>query len=189
MEIPPLALSEANRLKALHSYNILDTFSEQAFDDLTALAAQICGTPIALVSLLDANRQWFKSKVGLAATETPRELAFCAHAILQPNEVLIVPNALLDERFAANPLVTSDPNIQFYAGAPLVTPEGYPLGTICVIDHIPRELTPKQLQALQALSRQVMAQLELHRNLADVVYVNQELTQAQEALKQSEKQY
>ena len=189
MEIPPLALSEANRLKALHSYNILDTFSEQAFDDLTALAAQICGTPIALISLVDANRQWVKSQVGLAARETSRELAFCAHAILQPNEVLIVPNALLDERFASNPLVTSDPNIQFYAGAPLVTPEGYPLGTICVIDYIPRELTPKQMEALLALSRQVMAQLELHRNLADVVYVNQELRQAQEALKQSEKQY
>ncbi|MBD2531233.1 GAF domain-containing sensor histidine kinase [Nostoc flagelliforme FACHB-838] len=160
-----LTENETLRLQALHQYKILDTICEAAFDELTRLAAQICGTPIALISLIDESRQWFKSKVGLDSESTSRDLAFCAHAILQPHETLIISDTLLDQRFATNPLVTSDPCIRFYAGAPLITPEGDALGTLCVIDHVPRQMNSEQLEALQALSRQVMAQMELKRNL------------------------
>ncbi|WP_219903923.1 response regulator [Stenomitos frigidus] len=161
----PLPTNEAQRIEALLSYCVLDTAAEDAFDDLTKLAASICGTPIALVSLLDQHRQWFKASVGLEATETSRDVAFCAHAILQP-DVLVVPDTLDDQRFAANPLVTGVPYVRSYAGVPLINPEGYPLGTLCVLDHCPRQLTEQELDALSAIARQVIAQLELRRTVA-----------------------
>lgn len=156
--------NEVARVAALQRYAILDSEPEQGFDDLTLLASYICQTPIALISLVDENRQWFKSRVGLSISETSREIAFCSRAILQ-SDIFIVPDTLQDERFRNNPLVVSEPNIRFYAGAPLITEEGYALGTLCVVDRTPREVSPDQKEALKALSRLVLAQLEFRRNL------------------------
>src|SRR5262245_1008377 len=178
----PLPENEGQRLAALRGLGILDTLPELAYDELSALAAYICQTPIALISLVDEDRQWFKSRLGWTAGETPREVAFCAHAILQP-DLLVVPDASADERFATNPLVTSPPSIRFYAGAPLVTAEGHALGTLCAIDHKPRELTAEQACALRALSHQVVAQLRLRKQLAEQTRVNAELAQANETLR------
>lgn len=172
---PLIPINEQDRLATLQAYDILDTLPEAAFDDLSLLASYICQTPIALVSLIDEERQWFKSRIGVEVSETPRDISFCGHAILTPEEVFVVPNALEDERFAANPLVVSDPAIRFYAGAPLVTPEGHTVGTLCVIDSVPRELTGEQLTALQALSRQVTSQLVLRRKLIQSQHINDEL--------------
>jgi PAS domain S-box-containing protein len=164
--------SEAERLESLRGYEVLDTASEASFDDITELASSICNTPIALVSLVDAERQWFKSRVGTEQRQIPREGAFCDHAIRHPDRVTLVRDASLDPRFAANPLVTAMQGVRFYAGAPLVSPEGHALGTLCVIDTQARDLSPAQIKALATLSRQVMTQLELrrqHRELARTV--------------------
>ncbi len=165
-----LPFNEAARLQALFQCKILDTPTEGVFDDITHLAAYLCQTPIALVSLIDSERQWFKSRVGLALTETPRKVAFCAHAILQ-SEPFIVPEALADERFADNPLVTGEPYVRFYAGVPLITSEGYILGTLCVLDCVPRSLTHEQIQALEVLAHQVVRQIELRHSLRDLQLV------------------
>lgn len=156
--------NESRRLATLLDYDILDTPAEQAFDDLVLLAARICDTPIALVSLVADDHQWYKSRVGIDAKQTSREISFCAHAIEQDG-VFIVPDATRDERFANNPLVTGDPHIRFYAGAPLVVEDGQTLGTLCVIDRVSRQFTAEQTEALRVLARQTVAQLELRRSM------------------------
>ena len=160
----PLEPDEDARLAALDRYKILDTAPEEEFEDIVQLAAQICGVPISLISLVDEERQWFKAKIGLDAPETSREVAFCTHT-MQQSDVLVVNDASIDARFSDNPLVRSDPHLRFYAGAPLTTPDGFVLGTLCVLDRKPRELTVVQQQALERLARQVIVQLELRRAL------------------------
>jgi hypothetical protein len=169
----PIPQNESKRLKVLWQYEVLDTVPEEVFDDLTELAARICEAPIALISLVDEKRQWFKAKVGVTISETSRELSFCAYAITQ-SDLFIVPDATQDKRFANNPLVTSDPKIRFYAGAPLITPDGHALGTLCVIDKVPRELRSEQKQALRILARHVVTQLELRRRSCELVDVRGE---------------
>jgi GAF domain-containing protein len=159
--------NEARRLKVLWQYDVLDTVPEEVFDDLTELAARICEAPIALISLIDEDRQWFKAKVGVTVNETSRDISFCSHAIKQ-HDLFIIPDATQDARFANNPLVISDPKIRFYAGAPLITPDGYALGSLCVIDQVPRELRADQKQALRVLARHVMTQLELRRHAKEL---------------------
>jgi GAF domain-containing protein len=161
---PPVPENEAARLETLRQYEILDTEPEETFNDLTRLAAYICETPVALISLVDSDRQWFKAKYGISARETARDVSFCAHAILQDGP-FIVRDALDDERFRTSPLVTSDPYIRFYAGSPLMSPEGFKIGTLCVVDREPRVLEPEQIAALKIISNQVITQLELRREI------------------------
>lgn len=151
---------EFNRLSALFDYGVLDTLPDKSFDDITFLASEICQTPISLISLLDDKRQWFKSHHGLEITETPRVYSFCSHAIQKPKEAFIIPNLTKDSRFKENPFVIGKPNVVFYAGIPLVTADGFALGTLCVLDMKPKQLTENQIKALEALSRQVVVLLE-----------------------------
>jgi anti-sigma regulatory factor (Ser/Thr protein kinase) len=172
--------NEAGRLAALRRYRILDTAPERAFDDLALLASHICGTPMALITLVDENRQWFKARVGVTNAETSRAVSFCTHAIHR-RDLFIVSDALADDRFRDNPQVTESPHIRFYAGAPLVTPDGYALGTLCVADRKPRTLDADQRQALEALRRQVEAQLELRLKLIELEQALAERDRAQDA--------
>jgi GAF domain-containing protein len=163
----PIAGNEIERLRTLRSYKILDTKPEERFDDLTQLAALICDAPISLISLIDSDRQWFKSRFGLDMQETPRAQAFCTHAIMQP-EMFVVPDAAKDERFAQNPFVTGEAHIRFYAGAPLAARDGHLLGTLCVMDRQPHALTDTQRRALEILSRLVIANIELRSDLQEL---------------------
>ena len=184
MKKPEIPFDEAERLKALHSFNILDTLEEKEYDGITRIAADISNTPIALVSLVDADRQWFKSHYGIDATETPRDIAFCAHAINRPNEPLIVNDADEDERFFDNPMVIGGPKVKFYAGAPLSTKDGLAIGTLCVVDTKPRyDFSDNQKEALITLANQVMAQLELRRQYTIQKIINQELSLKNNQLK------
>ncbi|OKS86481.1 sensor histidine kinase [Mucilaginibacter polytrichastri] len=167
--------NEEERLNALDSYHILDTIEEEDFDELTLLASTICNTPIALISLVDAKRQWFKSHRGLNARETPVEQSFCAHAIASYDDIMVVTDAKHDERFADNPLVTGDTNITFYAGVPLINEDGYALGSLCVIDHHKRALTDEQAKALKIIAKQVVDKLELRRKVHTLEKLNQEI--------------
>lgn len=168
-------LRESRRLRALRDYGILDTPREAVFDDIVQLASLFCDTPIAVVNLIDAERQWFKAEVGLGVRETPLDTSICAHAILE-HDLLVVPDTLGDARFNENPLVVGDPRLRFYAGALLKSPDGMPLGTVCVLDTRPRELRPEQVDGLRRLARQVMHQLELRRMLRDADRVETRLT-------------
>ncbi|MFB2768360.1 PAS domain S-box protein [Pelatocladus sp. BLCC-F211] len=177
--------NEVKRLEALHEYQILDTVPEQVFDDLAFLATQICQTPIALINLIDAKRQWFKAKVGLSVQEMPKEIGFCPLCV-ELRDTLVIPDTIADERFATSPVVTSEPYVRFYAGVPLLAPEGEAVGTVCIVDHVPREITSDQIEALQAIGRLVIRQLELRRNLSELASIKTEYRQSQLALKQSE---
>lgn len=170
--LPP---NESTRLTALKRYQILDTLPEQTYDDIAMLASQICETPIALISLVDEHRQWFKSRIGLPDLETERRIAFCAHSILEPTELTIIADAHKDERFSGNPLVTEYPKIRFYAGAPLITPDGEAIGTLCTIDRVPRELSDIQKNALRVLSKQVITELELRVKVAELEVMQEKL--------------
>ena len=185
----PVLADEKERVAALQSYHILDTAEEKDFDDLTTLAAAICQTPIALISLVDHDRQWFKSHKGLPARETPKEYSFCAHAIASPEHVMIIPDAREDERFLDNPLVTGETNITFYAGVPLVNSDGFALGSLCVIDHHSRGLSAEQINALVVVAKQVIDKLELKRKTNQLEHANEVLQLTNQQLVASDRRF
>lgn len=174
--LPP---NEADRLVALQAFDVLDSGAESTFDDVARLAAYICDVPIALISFVDSERQWFKSKVGLEFSQTSRDESLCSHAILNPGSVMEVPDAARDLRFSEFPIVNSEPNVRFYAGAPIVTAAGYAMGTVCVMDRVPRELEPAMREALQMLARQVVALLDMRRAVARLRKITDELLDRQ----------
>jgi two-component system, cell cycle sensor histidine kinase and response regulator CckA len=176
---------EAARLEALHQYQILDTSPEEPFDDLANLAAQVCNTPIALINFIDANRQWFKAKVGLNLEEVPIDIGFCP-TCMASEDIFIIPDTLADERYALSPIVTSEPHVRFYAGVPLKVPSGQVVGTVCVVDKVPRQITPEQVEALERISRLVTRQLEIRRSLHELATIKNEYKQSQQALQDSE---
>lgn len=161
--IAPLPKNEEARLKALHDYELLDTAPERDYDDLVALASRICGCEMSTITLVDRNRQWFKAAVGMAVRETSRDLALCAHAILEPDKMFVVPDMLNDARFSTESFVTNDPHIRFYAGMPMTDSQGATLGTLCVMDRKPGKLTGEQREALEVLARQATRLMELRR--------------------------
>lgn len=175
MKTPETPINEPLRIDALKEYSILDTLPEKEYDEITYLASFICDTPISLISLIDEKRQWFKSHFGLNATETPREVAFCAHAINNIHEIFIVPDSRNDDRFFDNPLVTNDPHVIFYAGVPLISENGLALGTLCIIDHKPKELNENQKKALQYLANQVSRLFEKRKQSVYLEMTNNEL--------------
>lgn len=176
--------NEDERLQKLLRYRVLDTDAESAYDDLTAIAAHICGTSTSAISFVDVARQWFKAKVGTDVTECPRELSFCAHAILQ-SAVMVIPDTHEDERFAHNPLVTGEPYVRFYAGAPLISPDGYTVGTLCVMNREPKQLTAAQVLMLEAIARQIVSQLEMRLMRQRIEHETIEKEKARTELKQS----
>lgn len=184
MNNPPIPENEESRLEALKDYNILDTLTEKDYEDITLLAATICKTPVSLITFIDEDRQWFKSHYGTSETETKREYAFCSHALNSPKEALIVEDSRKDKRFADNPLVTGDPYVIFYTGMPLVNPEGYPLGTLCVIDHEPRKLSEEQINALKILSNQVVTLLEIRKSNIELKTIRDQLEVRNKELEQ-----
>ena len=179
----PLSKNEPQRLKALYDYEILDTLSEKEYDYITRIAVQICNVPASLITFLDKDRQWFKSFVGVPMRETPRALSFCNYTILDPDNVLVVPDLRADERFHQNPMVTGLPNAVFYAGAPLVTPDGFVLGSICVLDAKVNNLTADQKDALKGLAQQVITRLELQKKVKTLYSTQSKLRQTNKSLK------
>ncbi|MBW4570056.1 MAG: PAS domain S-box protein [Tolypothrix carrinoi HA7290-LM1] len=177
--------NEARRLEALRQYQILDTPPEEVFDDLAFLAAQICGTAIAVINLIDSTRHWFKAKIGLDVQQMPRDIGFCPFCI-ENGDSLVIPDTLADERYASASVVTSEPYVRFYAGVPLIAPGGEAIGTVCIVDQKPRQITSEQLQALKALSRVIIRQLETRRNLTELASIKTDYKQAKEALHESE---